>query len=83
LDSEDLFKDYNTIREELKNYNPSLSQKKEIVVLTKKDRVTEEVVSKHLKLFSGLNNYALAVSILDDISMKQLSDFLSKEINRK
>lgn len=40
LDSEDVLKDYETIRNELERYDPELLEKKEIIILTKSDLVS-------------------------------------------
>lgn len=83
LDSTDPLKDYKTVRNEIDKYNPELSNKKEIVVLTKKDKVSDEILSKNREIFEKISGAVLVVSILDDVSIKDLSDFLSKEINRQ
>jgi GTP-binding protein len=83
LDSEDILKDYKVIRQELKDYDPILCEKEEIVVLTKTDKVSSKEVEKAVKILSKKNKNILEVSVLDDDSIKKLSDFLSKKISKK
>ena len=56
-DSPDPKKDYETIRKELINYNKSLSEKKEIILLTKSDLTSPQNLKKtvnKLKKYSGV-----------------------------
>jgi len=53
LESDDLIKDYKIIREELGKYNSELLEKKEIILLTKSDLVSEEELEKQLKKISS------------------------------
>ncbi len=62
-ESQNLAKDYQTVRQELALYNPQLVQKPELILLTKSD-----LLSKPIKNFK----YDLAVSIIDDASLKNL-----------
>jgi GTP-binding protein len=71
LESENLFKDYRTIRQELENYNPELLKKKELVLLTKTDLVDEKELNKRLKKLK-IESEILAVSIHDFDSMEKL-----------
>lgn len=61
-DNPDLKKAYDTVRTELKNYSETLSQKPEIVLITKSDLLETKSKIKH----------DLAVSILDDASLEKL-----------
>jgi GTP-binding protein len=51
INSEDLFKDYQTIKKELKDFSPILLKKKEIVVINKVDTLPVEKVASNLKKF--------------------------------
>lgn len=62
--SEDPLNDYETLKEELKAYNPELLQKKRLVVLNKIDLISEERLKTLLNLFSGMRERAVAVSAL-------------------
>jgi GTP-binding protein len=78
---EDPLKEYETIREELKKYNPTLLEKPEIILLTKTDMVEEKVLDGYIKLFKKSHKQILTVSIIDDKSVKLLSDELVKILN--
>ncbi len=78
LENEDIVKAYNTIREELENYGEGLAEKKEIIILTKTDMVTPEILKAAIKTMKKVNKDIFSVSILDDASVKALSDNLVK-----
>lgn len=70
--SNDLRKDYQTIRKELEVYNTDLLNKKELLVLTKTDLVDEKTLQKNIRVTGKLNSNNLAVSIYDDQSLEAL-----------
>lgn len=78
--SQDLLKDYQTVREELKKYNSELLKKKEIILLTKSDLMEIPDLKKKLKTLSkteqvrasGAKKKILAVSIHDWDSLQSL-----------
>ncbi len=84
LESENLEEDYSVIRKELGNFNKELLKKSEIVVLTKKDILLSEkdLISKKA-LFEKKGLKTFVVSILEDESIKSLSDNLVKIISQK
>lgn len=65
-DSDDFEKDYQAVRAELKNFNPDLCDRLEIILLTKSDLVNKKVQFKD----------ALDVSIYDFESIKKLKNKL-------
>src|SRR3989344_8601962 len=69
---------YETIREELRKYDPALLQKPEAILLTKTDLVDEKVLKSHVKLFKKAHENVLTASIIDDESIKVLRDELVK-----
>ena len=76
-ESNNLLKDYQTIRNELKAYNPKLLQKPEIILLTKTDLKTKKQVkqkSQALKLKT--KKLVLPVSIHDWDSLEKLKDLI-------
>ncbi len=80
-DNEDVAKEYTTIRNELGKYNKELLDKKEIVVLSKIDTVSEEEMKKKytaLKKASGKE--VLLLSLYDDARVKAFGDELVKEL---
>ena len=64
LESEDLIKDYEVIRKELEKYNPELLKKRELILLTKSDLVSEKELEKQLKkIESKTKKTALPISV--------------------
>jgi GTP-binding protein len=78
LESTKLITDYKTIRKELKAYSQELADKKEILILTKTDMLTEKELTETVKKLKKLNLEILTVTILDDASVKNLKDNLIK-----
>ena len=74
-EEEDVCKAYKTIRNELGSYNKELLEKKEIIVLSKTDLVTEEVVQKNLQ---ELPKGTKTITVLDDVSITSFSKALSQ-----
>jgi len=70
--------DYKMIRKELKNYSDELATKREIIILTKTDMVSEKILNSTIKKLSKFNSDILVVTILDDSSVKTLRDKLVK-----
>jgi GTPase len=72
LDSEHPFEDYQTVRNELLQYDPELSEKQEIILLSKTD-VLEDIkeVTSLKKLFSDkTGNLVYTMTAYDDESIK-------------
>ena len=59
ITNDDLKKSYNQVKNELKNYSPKLSKKKELIVLNKTDLVDHNKVKKIIKDFSKIQNQKL------------------------
>lgn len=78
LESTKLTTDYRTIRKELKAYSQELAEKKEVLILTKADVLSEKELKVTVKKLSKLNPNILTVTILDDKSVKNLKDNLIK-----
>ena len=78
LESTRLITDYKTIRRELKAYSEELAEKKEVLILTKTDMVSEKDLKIIVKKMKKLNPDILTVTILDDKSVKSLKDNLVK-----
>jgi GTP-binding protein len=71
-------KDYKTIRAELGAYNKALLKKPEHIFLSKSDAVTPAELKKKLAILKKLDPGAIAISILDDDSMKKVEKLLNK-----
>lgn len=78
LENEDMQKAYLAIRKELSDFDKDLGTKKEVVILTKTDVTDEDKIKEAVKSIGKLNKNILTVSILDDVSLKTLSDSLVK-----
>ena len=80
LESDDCVRDYKTIRNELNQYDPSLTDKQECFVLTKKDLVDD---STRQDVEQALRQYATnvySVSVDDEMSLKALTDHVIKHV---
>lgn len=75
---------YKTIRKELEDYHPDMVLKKEVILLTKSDVYTPTVLAEKVaeikkKITDWKDKEVLIVSVYDIDSLKNLSDFLTKE----
>lgn len=71
-ESEDPVKDYKTVRQELKDFAEVLAEKKEAILLTKSDLVSEKILAKKIALLKKINPDVQAVSIHDWDSLENL-----------
>jgi len=78
LEREDILGAYNTIRKELEMYDKDLVKKKEVVILTKTDLISDEDTKKALKQMKSITPDVYTVSIIDDKALKELQDNLVK-----
>jgi GTPase len=76
-ESNNLLKDYQTVREEMKRYNPVMVQKKEIILLTKSDLISKEDLKNNLKILKKKAKMVLAISIYDYDSIKKLLQIIT------
>ncbi len=75
VETHDLTTDYQTIRRELSAYNPSLLDKKEIIILTKSDTVCDDATrEKLMRAARSLASTVVYTSVIDDISLTRLAD---------
>ncbi len=77
LESDDLMRDYKTVRKELDDYSKELTKKKEIILLTKSDLVSKEKITEGLALMKKISPEAYAISIHDWDSVQNLIKILS------
>lgn len=68
----DPVKSYETVRAEFEKYNPDLLEKKEIILLTKKDLVKNRELEKRMHNLIEVESEILAVSIMDEESLERL-----------
>ena len=77
-ESEDPVRDYGIIRNELKTFNPLLTEKTEFVFLTKTDAVTPEEVKTKLAALKKKKLKPIPISILDEESITEVKKILNK-----
>ncbi len=78
-EQDDLASAYTNIRKELEAFGSGLSEKNELVVLSKSDLLTPEEEGKAVQMLEAVSGReVISVSILDDSSLKKLSDRLAK-----
>ncbi len=78
LEMPDPVEAYKVVRKELELYNKEMLKKPEVVLLTKTDLVSDKELKEKVKVLKRVSDKVLPVSILDDRSVKELSDFLTK-----
>ncbi len=69
---------YETIRGELKKYDDTLLDKPEAILFTKTDLVDADTLKSRMNLFKKTHENVMSLSIIDDDSVKTLSDTLVK-----
>lgn len=79
-ESDKLESDYCIVREELRKFNPQLTQKHEIILLTKSDVVDIEVLEKKRKILTKFGK-VFPISILDDNKLEKLTRLLKTLVN--
>ena len=80
----ELIKNYETIRKELEKFDPTLLDKKEVIVLTKVDLIDDEEKIKKIKeKFEKIKKPVFILSLYDDEMTKKLMDGLVKLLRKK
>ncbi len=82
-ESDDVARDYKTVRNELKSYDPALVKKHEVVFLTKSDMVTPKELAEKMKALKKLKIDAIPLSILEAESMGHVKKALNAIRDRK
>lgn len=77
---ENVQKAYETVRREFKQYNTSLLDKPEIILLTKTDLATEKTIKKNIKALQKKGKKVLACSIYDQRSLEILKNELESNL---
>lgn len=73
-DSDDPLADYLTIRKELGAYNKEMLKKPEWIIISRSDERTPEEIDKIIELLKRENPQTVALSIIDDDSLKAFRD---------
>jgi GTPase len=71
-----MMKAYETVRDELEKYGNGLAEKDEVILLTKTDTTTEEVIESTKKKFEKLGKPVFVMTLFDDTSVKGVRDAL-------
>lgn len=74
--TEDVQKAYETVRNEFKQYNISLLDKPEIILLTKTDLTDEKTIKKNVKILEKTSKKVLTASIYDPEALASLKNEL-------
>lgn len=74
--NENAGKAYRTVHDEFAQYNANLLEKKEIIVLTKSDLVSEKILKKNLALFQKMKREVLTFSIYNPEDVDKLKQTL-------
>ncbi len=89
FENPNMMKSYKEIRKELQKYDKDLnlgeeglSEKEEIIILTKTDVVDEKVVDKKIKDFKKVSKNIFAISLYDDKIVKKFADSLIKILKK-
>ena len=76
-------KDYQVVRNELETYNKKLLDKPEYLFLSKADLLDKKEADKKLEELKAINKEVIAISVIDDKSIKQVEKILRKIIKQK
>ena len=83
LENDDPMGVYKQIRKELENYDKSLKNKDEVIILTKTDVIEDQKkIEKIKKEFEKLGEPVFTLSLYDDTSLKNLTDGLIKLLRK-
>lgn len=80
LNGDDPQKGYEKVRREFENYNASLLDKPEIILLTKSDLVDDKTIKKYIAIFKKMGKITLACSLLKQESIDALKQKLEKSL---
>lgn len=83
FEQQDMMAAYYTVRKELAEYGNGLSEKDEIIILTKTDMVDSDTVKNTEKAFADLGKPVFTLSLFDDASTKHFADGLVKILQAK
>jgi len=83
-EQEDVASAYRAIRDELNSFGRELSDKPELVVLSKTDLLDEETKEQKIKeLSEAAGQAAIPLSVIDDELLKSFSDTLAKTLEKR
>lgn len=82
LENENPVETYKIVRKELEKFDEKLVEKSEIIILTKTDIVSPDVIKKAVNDFKKIDKDVLTVSVLDDKSLKEISESIIKSVQK-
>lgn len=77
-ESDNVSRDYMVIKKELKKYNPRFMDKKEYLILTKTDLLSEEDINKSLSILAKKNKDVFPISLRDNKGLENIKRLLNK-----
>lgn len=77
-ESDDVVRDYEIVRGELKKYNPELIEKKEYVLLSHADMVEPQVLQQKLEELKKVSQHVTPVSVIDDEALLNVKKILNE-----
>ncbi len=83
FENENIKEDYEVIRRELSEIEPSLLDKPEILVLSKSDNLPEQEISKKIKEAKKFHKDVIPVSIINDEQIKQLKQQFEEILGKR
>lgn len=90
FENDNMTQTYKEIRKELAKYDKNLglgpeglTEKEEIIILTKTDTVDEKEITKKVKAFEKLGKKVFTLSLFDDKMVKKLNDGLAKILKQQ
>ena len=73
---------YEIVRNELKKHDDDFLNKPEVILFTKADMVDGRKLESDINLFKKTHKNVLSVSVIDNVSIKELSDQLVKILRK-
>lgn len=82
INSEDIYKDYKTIRKELETYNKKLAKKVEVIALTKCETLQQEEIQEKLKNFEKKLKSKKNIFVISSVARIGITELL-REVKEK
>jgi len=83
LENEDPLHAYKTVRNELGKFDPTLLEKEEWIILTKKDLVEQAVIDTVIESLDSNKNRVFVISCETGEGVKEFNDVLVKELRQR
>ena len=80
FENPNMMKAYDSIRTELGDFDPTLLEKDELIVLSKTDMTEPEKVEKELEKFSKLGKTVIAITLFEEESVKKLKKIIEEKV---